>query len=267
MPGAAADERHEHTQSLRSRTCRVVEVHRFGDFATLTVVAPVIAYLAAPGQFVMVAVPGPGFHLRRPFSLFKVDADRVALLVETRGEGSARLAKVEVGDVLEVAGPLGSAFPIAGVHAALLVGGGIGCAPLQFLADGLAATGVLVSAAFGFRDFRQARALGAFDVSRLWVATDDGSMGRRGTVVELLDDVDPAPHATVYACGPHAMLTAVQRWTQEHGLHGYASLEAHMACGSGSCHGCVVATRGGYLRVCSEGPVLPLADLVSEATT
>jgi len=102
----------------------------------------------------------------------------------------------------------------------------------------------------------------AFDIERLWVATEDGSVGRRGMFSDLLAALDAPPSATVFCCGPAAMIAAVQRWAAGAGLRGYASLEAHMACGVGACHGCVVATKRGALRVCSEGPVFALDEVV-----
>jgi dihydroorotate dehydrogenase electron transfer subunit len=241
--------------------CRVAAVRRFGAFTALELIAPRVAAQASPGQFVMVTVPGGGFLLRRPLSLFTARGDRAGLLIEARGAGSERLAALEVGETVDLAGPLGSAFPTAGVRSALLIGGGIGCAPLQFLADGLAAAGASVTAAFGFRDLRAARAAAAFDIERLWVASEDGGAGRRGTVMDLLADLDVPASTVVYACGPAAMIAAVQRWTLAEGLRGHVSLEAHMACGTGSCHGCVVGSERGYVRVCSEGPVFSLDEL------
>jgi dihydroorotate dehydrogenase electron transfer subunit len=255
----------EHThaeQWAETLAGRVVGTRRFGAFAAVEVAVPPVAAAAAPGQFVMVTVPGGGFLLRRPLSIFTVRADRVGLLVEARGPGSERLTGVEVGDTLEMAGPLGTGFPMVGTTNALLVGGGIGCAPLQFLADRLAAGGAAVAAAFGFRDGRQARVAAAFDLQPLWVATEDGSIGRLGLVTSLLEELDVHSGTRIYCCGPLAMVGAVQRWALERRLEGFASLEAHMACGSGSCHGCVVATTEGYLRVCSEGPVFALASVV-----
>ncbi len=257
-----ADTAHEHPSLwAESSHCRVAAVLHYGAFTALELIAPAVARRAAPGQFVMVTVPGAGFLLRRPLSLFTVRGDRVGLLVEARGSGSERLTRLEVGQSVDIAGPLGSAFPTRGVTNALLVGGGIGSAPLQFVADDLAAAGAGVTAAFGFRDFRAARAAGAFSIDRLWVATEDGSVGRAGTVLHILADLDVSSATTVYACGPTPMIAAVQHWTLAEGLHGYASLEAHMACGTGSCHGCVVDTARGKLRVCSEGPVFPLDEV------
>jgi len=255
---------HDHpTQWAETSHCRVVDMRHFGTFTALELVAPKVARRAAPGQFVMVTVAGGGFLLRRPISLFTVRGDRVGLLIEARGAGSERLVQAEVGQTIDLAGPLGTSFPMEGVTSALLVGGGIGCAPLQFLADRLSATAAAVTAAFGFRDFRAARAAGAFDIERLWVASEDGETGRRGTVMDILADVDAPPNTVVYACGPAPMIGAVQRWSLAEGLRGYASLEAHMACGTGSCHGCVVDTARGRLRVCSEGPVFALDEVRS----
>jgi dihydroorotate dehydrogenase electron transfer subunit len=241
----------------------VAAVSHYGPFTALDVTAPQVAAKASPGQFVMVAVPGGGFLLRRPLSLFSVRGERVGLLIERRGAGTERLADLAVGDAVDLAGPLGSAFPIGGVSDALLIGGGIGCAPLQYLSDALAAADSAVTAVFGFRDHRAARIVDAFSIGRLLVASEDGSVGRRGTVLDALTDLDVRPGAIVYVCGPSGMIAAVQAWCAGLGLHGYASLEAHMACGTGACHGCVVDTAQGRLRVCSEGPVFALEDVRS----
>lgn len=261
MGDAATHTIGDHAQWAETSHCRVAAVRHFGAFAAVELIAPRVAGRAAPGQFVMVAVPGGGYLLRRPVSLFAAHGDRIVLLIEARGEGTERLVELEVGESVDLAGPLGSAFPTDGVTNALLVGGGIGCAPLQYLADELAAAGASVTAAFGFRDFRAARAAGAFSIDRLSVATEDGSVGRAGTVLHLLAALDVPPGTTVYACGPTPMIAAVQQWTFAEGLRGYVSLEAHMACGTGSCHGCVVDTARGKLRVCSEGPVFRLDEV------
>lgn len=243
--------------------CHVSAVRHYGAFTLVELAAPQVAAAAAPGQFVMVTVPGPGFLLRRPLSLFSVRDDVVSLLVETRGAGTERLAAVVRHDALDLAGPLGTVFPLAGVREALLVGGGIGCAPLQYLYDELSAAGVLVTAVFGFRDHRAARVVEAFAIERLLVASEDGSVGRRGTVLDVLAGLQPGPETVVYACGPGGMIAAVQAWSRQRGLRGYASLEAHMACGTGACHGCVIDTTRGRLRVCSEGPVFPLEEVLA----
>lgn len=258
-----APEQAEHVHMWAETThARVCGVRHSGLFTSVEVIAPRLAAKAHPGQFVMVTVPGGGFFLRRPISLFSVRRDRVGLLVERRGAGTERLSRLEVGEPLDLAGPLGNSFPIAGVREALLVGGGIGCAPLQYLGDELAAAGAAVTAVFGFRDFRAARLAEAFSLESLLVASEDGSVGRRGTVIDVLTTLEVSPATVVFACGPGGMIGAVRRWCEARGLLGYASLEAHMACGAGACHGCVVETARGRQRVCTEGPVFPLEEVL-----
>lgn len=240
---------------------RVTELRRFGRFAMVSVHAAAIAERAEPGQFVMVRVPVPDFHLRRPFSIHSVSVDCIRLLIEPRGAGSSLLADVGVGDSLAVVGPIGSGFPLEGVRSALLVGGGIGAVPLQFLADRLVRASTPVVAAFGFKDSAQARLEGAFDMGDLWVATEDGSIGLHGTALDLLEQVEAPADATVFGCGPRPMLGSLSTWVAARGLSGYASLEAHMACGAGACQGCVIATAEGQLRVCVDGPVFSFETL------
>lgn len=253
---------HDHTSPPAvSVSCRVTGVRRFGRYALITLLASGIARRAQPGQFVMVGVPGPGFHLRRPISIHSVAGEAIRLLVEPQGVGSGALCEVVVADELEVAGPLGNGFLTDSGGPALVLGGGIGVAPLQLLVDRLLAVRASVTVAFGFRDAQQARLVSAFDVDQLWVATDDGTVGRRGTVLDLADDLQIAAGTVIYACGPWPMLTAVRHWAGERGLRGYVSLEAHMACGSGACQGCVVATDDGYRRVCVDGPVFEMTSV------
>jgi len=239
---------------------RVTDVRHFGRYALISVDAPPISAQARAGQFVMVGVPGPGFHLRRPISIHSVAGATLRLLVEPKGDGSRALCALAVADVVDVSGPIGTGFPVS-ARPALILGGGIGTAPLQFLATSLTAAGARVTAAFGFRDARQARLVAAFEIDSLWVATEDGSVGRRGTVVDVADGLEIVADTVVYACGPTPMLVAVDAWVRRAGLEAYGSLEAHMACGSGQCQGCVVATNDGYRRVCVDGPVFPLAAL------
>jgi dihydroorotate dehydrogenase electron transfer subunit len=239
---------------------RVTHVRHFGRYALLTVDAPPIAGAARAGPFVMVGVPGPAFHLRRPISIHSVAGDALRLLIEPKGDGSRALCATVVADTLDVAGPIGTGFPTPS-RPALLLGGGIGVAPLQFLGDSLRAGGATVTVAFGFRDAAQARLVAAFDLEPLWVATEDGSVGRRGTVVDVARTLDLPSGTVVYACGPTPMLAATAAWAAETRREAYGSLEAHMGCGSGQCQGCVVATDAGYRRVCVDGPVFPLAAL------
>ncbi len=179
-------------------------------------------------------------------------------LIEDVGPGTERLCELDAGDELQLVGPLGKPFaePRDG-RKPLLVGGGVGIAPLAILQDELGArTPVLL----GFRD--AAHAAGQALLSEPLLATDDGSAGHHGLVTELLArELDRA--VEVYACGPPAMLEAVRALCAEHAVPAQLALESGMACGFGACFGCVVATRQGYLRLCVDGPVLD-AELLDE---
>ncbi len=144
---------------------------------------------------------------------------------------------------------------------ALLVGGGVGIAPLAILQDELDAAGHPASVLLGFRD--GARAAGAGLLRGAAVSTDDGSAGRRGLVTEPLEEeLGHDPHAVVYACGPAPMLEGVRALCEGAGVPAQLALESGMACGFGACFGCVVPLRGGgYARVCVEGPVIEASRL------
>ncbi|MBV8713272.1 MAG: hypothetical protein JOY56_15900, partial [Solirubrobacterales bacterium] len=135
---------------------------------------------------------------------------------------------------------------------ALLVGGGVGVAPLAIWQDELRDE---TRPLLGFRD--ELHAQGAALLSDPVVATDDGSVGYHGLVTELLErELEDDRHAEIYACGPPAMLEAVRAMCAERAVPGQLALESGMACGFGACFGCVVPTVHGYIRLCLEGPVL-----------
>lgn len=249
----------------------------------------------APGQFAMLSAAerwGGGEderpYLARAFSYARWEAGEAHFLLEDVGPGTRRLAELGPGDELWLLGPLGSAFAApADGRRALLVGGGVGIAPLAIWQDELLATVtsgrgdippgtrglpevtpapadvIPAPALLGFRD--AARAEGAALLRDASVATDDGSVGHAGLVTELLaEELDGDGHAAVYACGPAPMLEAVRALCAERAVPAELALEAGMACGFGACHGCVVPRRGGgYLRVCVDGPVIDAAELES----
>ena len=248
------------------RVARVSGVERLGGYRLVSALDEEGAQpLPRPGQFYMLAAErgwGGGAderpYLPRAFSharARRADAGlRLDFLLEAVGPGTERLAALEPGEGLSLVGPLGIGFrpPAAGTRA-LLVGGGIGTAPLVCLRDELVDAGVLL----GFRSAAYAPAAGLFAGDPPAVATDDGSAGRGALVTELLrEELDRDPVRTVFACGPPAMLEAVRALTVERGVPTQLALEAGMACGFGACFGCVVPTRDGYLRLCVDGPVL-----------
>ena len=248
------------------RLLDVAEHRRLGAYDLLTVEDP-DGPVPDAGQFYMLAAAerwGGGEDERpflpRAFSVarWRDDSCQAEFFLEDVGPGTRRLAELRPGDGIWVLGPLGRGFeaPRDG-RRALLVGGGIGVAPLAIWHDRLGGAETLL----GFRDEPHARGAEVIDGAR--VATDDGSVGHRGFVTDLLRaELETDPRWEVYACGPPPMLEAVRALCQELGVPAQLALEAGMACGFGACFGCVVPTRdGGYARLCVDGPVLEAADL------
>jgi dihydroorotate dehydrogenase electron transfer subunit len=219
-----------------------------------------------PGQFYMLAAAerwGGGDDERpflpRAFSVLRRHEDgTLDFMLEDVGPGTERLCALRPGDGLWLLGPLGRGFraPEDG-RRPILAGGGVGAAPLAIWSDALG-PGALVL--LGFRD--EPRAHGAALIEGARVATDDGSAGHHGLVTDLLAaELGRDPHAAVYACGPPPMLEAVRALCAGLGVPAQLAMESGMACGFGACFGCVVPTRGGYVRLCVDGPVLDAADL------
>jgi NAD(P)H-flavin reductase len=259
------------------RRLPVVQRRRHGAYAVLSVADP-DGPAPDPGQFFMLAAAerwGGGADERpflpRAFSVARRHPGGVLdFVLEDVGPGTARLGELVPGDGVWLLGPLGRGFapPRAG-RRPILVGGGVGIAPLAILRDALGAAALVL---LGFRD--AAHAEGAALLPGARVATDDGSRGHRGLVTELLaahltssggpssrapERPTRAPEVEVYACGPPPMLEAVRALCAEHGVPAQLALESGMACGFGACFGCVVPTRDGYVRLCVDGPVLDAA--------
>jgi dihydroorotate dehydrogenase electron transfer subunit len=186
-----------------------------------------------PGQFFMLEAPGR--VLPRAFSLCTAPSRELGFLFEPIGPGSRALAMLDAGDAIHVTGPLGNGFALD-VERPLLVGGGIGIAPLPYLSERLGGPPALL----GFRTSYHAEA--AALVPNAEVVLDP----------TLVTDALPGEHRDVLACGPEAMLDALEQLVPGAQL----SREAPMACGYGACYGCVVSRNGGYVRLCVEGPVL-----------
>jgi dihydroorotate dehydrogenase electron transfer subunit len=217
--------------------------------------------------------------LPRAFSVLRAPAgsQELQFLIEDVGPGTNRLCELGPGDDLRLVGPLGAGFAPPREHRTpLLVGGGVGIAPLAIWQDQVGSAGADPSgeiargaippavALLGFRD--EAHAAGAALLDDARVATDDGSVGHHGLVTELLaGELDAQQDVEVYACGPPAMLEAVRQLCAEQGTPAQLALESGMACGFGACFGCVVPTHQGYLRLCIDGPVLDAAILETAA--
>ncbi|MBX5469348.1 MAG: dihydroorotate dehydrogenase electron transfer subunit [Thermoleophilaceae bacterium] len=221
-----------------------------------------------PGQFYMLAAAerwgaGEGERPYLPRALSFARARRsgegvlLDFLLEVVGPGTERLAQLAPGEGLWLTGPLGVGFDCEPSGTPLLVGGGIGAAPILALQDEL---GEAIAALLGFRSAAHAEAASLFAEAE--VCTEDGSAGRRALVTELVRErLDRDGDRTVYACGPPAMLEAVRALCAERDVRAQLALEAGMACGYGACFGCVVPARSGYVRLCVDGPVLDASEL------
>ncbi|MCP1124800.1 dihydroorotate dehydrogenase electron transfer subunit [Bacillus pseudomycoides] len=224
-----------------------------------------------PGQFVHIKVAeGITPLLRRPISICNVDQENneFTMLYRAEGQGTKTLAKKKQGELVDVLGPLGHGFPVEEAEAgqtALLVGGGIGVPPLYELSQRLVAKGVRVIHILGFQTkdvvFYEEKFA---ELGDTYVATVDGTHGTKGFVTDVIDaygiDFD-----ILYSCGPLAMLRALEGRYKE--KKAYISLEERMGCGIGACFACVCHLQEdpsghSYKKVCSDGPVFPIGEVV-----
>ena len=249
----------------------VLSLRRAGSYSVLTLTAPGLPELSRPGHFVALSVGGDhtGMLLRRAFSIHRVQSRGVYggtldVVFAVRGKGTAWLAERHRHDVIDIVGPLGRPFTLPREPVScVLVAGGYGSAPMFMLADALRERGCRVDVVIGAST--EDKLFGVLDAKRmaatLTIATEDGSVGERGRVTDILPAVMERVDAdVVYACGPMGMLAAVAQLAEEHGAHSQCAVEEAMACGIGVCMTCVLpviddAGKTRMVRSCVEGPV------------
>ena len=220
-----------------------------------------------PGQFVEVRVDGSSTtFLRRPISINFVDkqANELWLLVACVGDGTRRLAELKAGDTLNCVLPLGNGFtlPFTLHPSPLLVGGGVGVAPLLYLGKVLKEKGLEPTFLLGARSAKDLLMLSEFEkYGRVLVTTEDGTMGEKGFVTNH-SVLQQEQFDMIQVCGPTPMMKAVARYANEKGIECEVSLENLMACGLGACLCCVEKTKEGNLCVCKEGPVFNIKRLL-----
>ncbi len=254
------------------RLAKVLDSRRVGAYTLIAAADAGGPADPRPGQFYMLAAGAEwgGTSAERPylpraFSFARArprpggGAD-LEFLLEDVGPGTHRLGLLRAGEPLALVGPLGVGFgPPTDATQPVLVGGGIGMAPLLCLHDELIGDRSAPRVILGFRSAAHAAAAALLE-GEVTVTTDDGSAGHRGLVTEpLVEHLEAGPPATVYACGPPPMLEAVRALCAERSVPAQLALESGMACGFGACFGCVVPTREGYIRVCVDGPVVEAA--------
>lgn len=228
-----------------------------------TYASHLVADAARPGQFVHIRVTsGPHPILRRPFSICRVEKKQFQVLFKVIGEGTRILSKAQTGQKIDILGPIGTSFTMQD-KPAVLIAGGIGCAPLYFLARLIKDKKLPVSFFYGARTEND---LALFDEiasisNELKITTEDGSVGEKGLITDILSDY-LSPDYAFYACGPKPMLYALKKILDARGLSAQFSLENRMACGVGACMGCVTKTLSGFKRVCVDGPVFFSEDII-----
>lgn len=225
---------------------------------SFTIKCPDVAKIAVSGQFVHVKVSG--FSLRRPISICEISYDSIRIVFESRGEGTAKLSTLNVGDTIDIIAPLGNGFTLLEQSKkAVLIGGGIGTPPMLNLANHYKDNSTAI---IGFRN--QSTVILEQDFintgANTLVYTDDGSYKNAGHVgIGLSDTLNKSKPDIVYACGPHVMLRAVVELCNQHDIKCQVSLEERMGCGVGACLVCACkAVKNGteyFAHVCKDGPV------------
>jgi len=235
--------------------------------------ASYIARYAKPGQFVQVRCSeGLEPLLRRPFSIHRIPS--IEILYEVVGRATGILSEKHAGEFVDVLGPLGNGFTLPrkteyGIRNTVLIAGGIGIAPLVFLAEKLAKKRIKTTVLIGAKTKKQI--LCEKDLKKIGtevhIATDDGSHGCKGFVSELFQKVLRATsneqRTTIYACGPTPMLKCIADICKKQKIECQVSLEEMMACGIGACLGCAVKVKGGgHKLACKDGPVFSAGEII-----
>lgn len=214
--------------------------------------------VTACGQFINIKLDG--LYLRRPISVYDSGKDFVTIIYKVVGKGTEQMAKMQIGEKLDVLTGLGNGYDLSlAGEKPLLLGGGVGVPPLYMLAKELRRQGKIVNVILGFNTADEVfceddfKALGC----AVTVTTADGSYGTRGFVTDAL----PEEYSYFYTCGPEPMLKAVYNASK---TSGQMSFEERMGCGFGACMGCSCKTIAGYKRICKDGPVMKKEEILWE---
>ncbi|TWE08891.1 dihydroorotate oxidase B electron transfer subunit [Neobacillus bataviensis] len=255
---------------IQKELCKVLSQKEIAsDIFELTIHGDLVSQINAPGQFVHLKVSnGLDPLLRRPISISSYDTEQnsLTMIYRKEGKGTSMLAELRPGMHVDILGPLGNGFPVEEVSTgdtALLVGGGIGVPPLYELSNQLVAKGVKVIHVLGF----QAASAVFYEEEFLkngetYVATVDGSYGRKGFVTDVMKELQ---FDCIYTCGPTPMLRAIEQNYQDKKV--FLSLEERMGCGIGACFACVCKKKDdptgvSYKKVCSDGPVFRAGEVL-----
>ncbi|WP_373898189.1 dihydroorotate dehydrogenase electron transfer subunit [Haloimpatiens sp. FM7315] len=226
-----------------------------------------------PGQFYMLKVPYKEPLLPRPISIYSIDENKIEFLYKVVGQGTKLLSKLQVGEEIQILGPLGNCFDLSENKGKIaMVSGGIGVAPLLFLTKGLENVSVDFYAGF----YQEVYAVDNVEknVNNFYISTEKECIRNKiqkftqENNVKVVDNsyvtdiFNPEKYEIVYCCGPKIMMEKVVKMCKEKNVPVYVSMENRMACGVGACLGCTCDTKNGFKRVCSDGPVFNGEDVV-----
>jgi len=235
------------------------------DYYKMDIKAVDIAQKANPGQFIQIKVNSKNTYdplLRRPFSLFDVDKDNgiIKIIYRIVGRGTKIMSEIEIDNNIDILGPLGNGFNINLTNKdIILIGGGMGIVPLFYLYKSMQKNNN-IKVLIGAKDFEEIEYFTKI-FSDLKYATESNNKGYRGTVLDLLLDYG-YDFDYFYACGPNNMLKSLQEISNKNKLNGEISLEKRMGCGTGVCLSCVSKTINGNRRVCKDGPIFSIGEVI-----
>lgn len=259
--------------------CRILSVRNMiGDIYLMRLACPTIARKVQPGQFVNIKVNDEYVPLlRKPFSVCRRNAQEgwIEVLWKIVGKGTKILSGYRGGEVINIIGPLGQGYDIPpDLQTALLVGGGLGVAPLPFLCEELQKSGKNVEVFLGAKSVNELSMVDAFKELgvEVFLATEDGSQGKQGLVTDIflkrLNQMQSTAGGHFYSCGPNPFLRAMMRISEERGIPGQIAIETMMGCGFGICVGCPVRVRDGksgggtFMLTCIDGPVFNVTEIL-----
>jgi dihydroorotate dehydrogenase electron transfer subunit len=235
----------------------------------MTLKVPSIVEKSVPGQFVNIYLNDSSKLLPRPISICEIDKTTgiLTLVYAVFGEGTRIISGYKAGESMDILGPLGNGYTIEPNKKHLLVGGGVGTPPLVQTAKSLAAMGEKdITVVVGFKSATYL-VEEIESVAKVYVATDDGSFGHHGTVIDVLNK-EALEADMIYACGPKPMMKALQTWVLAHKIPAQLSLEERMGCGFGACVGCSVKVTADneagytYKKACIDGPVFDAKEVI-----
>lgn len=226
--------------------------------------SPKTAKIITPGQFCNIKVSANDFPLlRRPFSICDVEEEDIFFLFNVHGEGTKLLSQSKVGSLINLLTPLGNGFNTGGdFDNLIIVAGGLGVAPFPYLTRLENRSKNILS----FIGGKTENDIITYGLQNCYIATEDGSLGFKGNVIELLNEnksLIDRNNSKVFGCGPNPMLKALKEFCIEHEIYCEISVECAMACGFGICQGCPIESdKSKYLLVCKDGPIFNVKDVV-----